>query len=390
MVARRRCPDERKRPVLTAEPSHDLETTGTDVSPLFTPFTTGPLAMPNRFVMAPMTRQFSPSGVPGRDVADYYARRAHLGLIITEGTYVDHPSAGASANVPRLYGEASLDGWRDVVTSVHERGGRIIPQLWHVGAARPAGAAPHPDAPVLTAAGTAPDGSAHGRAATIKDIDEVIAAFARSAKNAQAVGFDGLEIHGAHGYLLDDFFWKLTNRRDDAFGGSVAGRVKLSTEIVSAVRAEVGPDFPVVYRFSQWKAKAYDARFAENPAELEDYLAPLAEAGVSVWHASTRRHWLPAFDGSALTLAGWAKKLTGLPTILLGSVGVRTIFGGGSAADAAGLSLASLMSRFDSGEFDLVGVGRAVLSDPEWMLKLRDGRADEIRRYEKGHEATLY
>ncbi|MFD0557283.1 2,4-dienoyl-CoA reductase-like NADH-dependent reductase (Old Yellow Enzyme family) [Stackebrandtia endophytica] len=369
--------------------SSDLETTGADASALFTPFATGPLTMANRFVMAPMTRQHSPGGVPGRDVAEYYARRAHLGLIITEGTYVDHPSAGASADVPRLYGEASLDGWREVVTAVHDRGGKIIPQLWHVGAARPAGAAPHPQAPVLTASGTAPDGSAHGTAATIKDIDEVVAGFARSAKNAQAIGFDGLELHGAHGYLLDDFFWKLTNRRTDAFGGDISGRVKLSTEIVRAVRAEVGPDLPIVYRFSQWKARHYDARFAETPGELERFLAPLVEAGVSVWHASTRRHWLPGFDGSELTLAGWAKKLTGLPTILLGSVGVRTIFGG-AEANTAGVSLAPLVRRFEAGEFDLIGVGRAVLSDPEWMVKVRDGRADEIRRYEKGHEATLY
>ena len=360
-----------------------------DVSPLFSPYRVGELDLPNRIVMAPMTRNFSPAGVPGPDVAAYYARRADLGLLITEGAYIDHPTAGARDDVPRLYGEASLDGWRRVVDEVHARGGRIIPQLWHVGAQRPAGAPPHPDAPVLSPSGVDVTGAPAGRAATTADIDGLIAGYARSAKNAQAVGFDGLEIHGAHGYLLDEFFWQRTNRRTDGYGGDIAGRVRLATEVVRAVRAEVGPDFPVSYRFSQWKMHNYDARIAGGPDELERYLVPLAEAGVSLWHVSTRRYWLPAFDSSPVTLAGWTKRITGMPTIALGSVGVATPFLASAAEGEDDPGLAPLVRLLEAGEFDLVGVGRAVLSDPQWAQKVRSGRLGEIRRHDRSHLAEL-
>ncbi|MQS09395.1 hypothetical protein FNX48_020110 [Streptomyces sp. IF17] len=128
---------------------------------LFRPFSLGPLDLPNRVVMAPMTRRFSPDGVPGTDVAEYYARRAAggVGLIVTEGTYVDHPSAGEHTDVPRFHGEESLLGWKGVVEAVHSAGGRIMPQLWHVGPARKPGAPPVPDAPVFTPSGLGPDGT---------------------------------------------------------------------------------------------------------------------------------------------------------------------------------------------------------------------------------------
>ena len=114
-----------------------------DVSPLFTPFRLGNLELPNRFVMAPMTREFSPGGIPGADVAAYYARRAagDVGLIITEGTFIDHAAAGDSTEVPRFYGEQALAAWQAVAEAVHTAGGRIVPQLWHRGAQRPPAAA---------------------------------------------------------------------------------------------------------------------------------------------------------------------------------------------------------------------------------------------------------
>ncbi|MGH8879726.1 MAG: 12-oxophytodienoate reductase, partial [Stackebrandtia sp.] len=249
---------------MTSQPrtSSDGPSGDADVSPLFTPFDLGEFALANRFVMAPMTRAQSPAGVPGEDVAEYYARRAQLGLIVTEGTFIDHPTAGGSDRIPRFYGEASLAGWSRVVEAVHTAGGRIFPQLWHVGATRSDGAPPHPEASVLSPSGLGLDGSPKGVAATAKDLDELIASFARAAKNAQAIGFDGIELHGAHGYLLDEFFWPVTNRRTDGYGGDIAGRVRLSAEIVAAIRAEVGADFPISYRFSQWKGGHFDARFA--------------------------------------------------------------------------------------------------------------------------------
>ncbi|EFC83610.1 NADH:flavin oxidoreductase [Frankia sp. EUN1f] len=363
---------------------------GTDAAPLFTPFSLAGVELANRFVMAPMTRQHSPGGVPGADVAAYYARRAaHLGLIVTEGTYVDHPSAGTSDRVPRFYGDDALAGWRRVVEAVHGAGGRIVPQLWHLGAVREPGAPPHPRAPVLSPSGLRADGAVAGEPATTAEIDAVIASFARAAADARRVGFDGVELHGAHGYLLDQFFWSLTNRRADGYGGSLAGRARLGAEVVAAVRGEVGPDYPVIYRFSQWKGGHYDAVVAETPHDLDTLLSPLVDAGVSVLHVSTRRYWLPAFDDSPRTLAGWTKRLTGLPTIAVGSVGVSTAFRGDHEGAAASLSLAPLLELFARGEFDLVGLGRAVLSEPAWTTKLREGRLAEIRPYDKADETRL-
>lgn len=146
---------------------------GTDAAPLFSPFSLAGAELANRFVMAPMTRQFSPGGVPGEDVAVYYARRAaHVGLIVTEGTYIDHPSAGASDRVPRFYGEDALVGWGRVVEAVHGAGGRIVPQLWHLGAVREPGSPSHPAAPVLCPSGLRADGTAVGSPATTAEADE--------------------------------------------------------------------------------------------------------------------------------------------------------------------------------------------------------------------------
>ncbi|WOQ15604.1 NADH:flavin oxidoreductase [Raineyella sp. W15-4] len=362
---------------------------GADPAPLFTPFTHSGVELANRFVMAPMTRSFSPGGVPGQDVVDYYRRRAaHLGLIVTEGTYIDHPSAGSSDRVPRIYGDDATAGWQRVVDAVHAEDGRIFPQLWHLGLRRHEGTAPHPEAPVVGPSGIGFDGSPHGTEASPADIDAIIASFARAAATAKNIGFDGVELHGAHGYLLDAFLWSTTNRRTDPYGGSPASRARLSAEVVAAVRDAVGPDYPVVFRYSQWKGTDFDARIASTPAELDTILAPLAAAGVSGFHVSTRRYWLPAFDGEERTLAGWTKHLTGLPTIALGSIGVASPFLQDDTA-AGSLSLAHLLELFERGEFDLVGLGRAVLSEPEWTSKLRDGRLDEIRPYTKDDEKHL-
>ncbi|ONH27775.1 NADH:flavin oxidoreductase [Pseudofrankia asymbiotica] len=362
---------------------------GTDAAPLFTPFSLPGLELRNRFVMAPMTRQFSPGGVPGEDVAAYYARRAaHVGLVVTEGTYVDHPSAGASDRVPRFYGDDALAGWRRVVDAVHGAGGRIVPQLWHLGVTRTPGSPPHPSAPVLSPSGLRADGTAVGDEATTAEIDALVASFARAAADARRIGFDGVELHGAHGYLLDQFFWPQTNRRVDAYGGSLANRARVGAEVVAAVRGEVGPEFPVIYRFSQWKGGYYDARVADTAHELETLLAPLVDAGATALHVSTRRYWLPAFDGSTRTLAGWAKHLTGLPTIAIGSVGVPTAFHDDKGT-VASLSLAPLLDLFARDEFDLVALGRALLSEPAWTSKLRDRRLAEIRPYNPADGSRL-
>ena len=239
--------------------------------PLFKPFQTPNLALKNRLVMAPMTRSHSPQGVPGQDVVDYYRRRAEggIGLIITEGTTINHPVASNDVNIPFFHGEDSLDGWRNVLAAVHAAGGKIFPQLWHMGAQRAAGQGPNPELEAIGPSGYSKPGEQTARIMTRKDIDDVIAAFAQAARDAKALGFDGIELHGAHGYLIDQFFWAELNKRDDHYNGSIADRTRFAVEIIRAVRHEVGNDYPVALRFSQFKIGAYDAKLANNPHEFE-------------------------------------------------------------------------------------------------------------------------
>lgn len=364
-----------------------------NVAPLFTPFRIGGLELSNRLVMAPMTRTQSPSGELTEDVVAYYRRRAELsvGLIITEGTTVDHDVATYHPDVPRFHGAAALAGWKRVVDAVHAAGGRIFPQLWHVGTARRPGTMPHPERESVGPSGLIAPGKKRARAMTDEDIADVIAAFASSARTARELGFDGVELHGAHGYLIDQFFWAGTNAREDGWGGGLLERARFGVEIVRAVRAAVGVGFPICLRFSQWKQQDYAARLANTPDELEAFLAPFADAGVDVFHASTRRFWVAEFEGSEMSLAGWTKRLTGKPVITVGSVGLDQEFIGafvGMGAQARGLE--ELVERFERGEFDLVAVGRALLQDPGWVVKVRDGRWGEIAPFDAASLKRLY
>ena len=208
---------------------------------LFQPFAMGPLALENRIVMAPMTRNMSPNNVPTDAVVEYYRRRAvgGTGLIITEGTCVDHIAASGYPDVPYFHGEERLAGWKQVVDAVHAEGGKIAPQLWHCGGMRKAGTMPEGDVDGYTPSGMNMPGKVSRHIMSKQDIDDVIAAFARGAANAEKLGFDAVEIHGAHGYLLDQFFWASTNVREDEYGGSQENRGRFVKEIIEACRAEV-------------------------------------------------------------------------------------------------------------------------------------------------------
>lgn len=353
------------------------------VKALFEPFRLGNLELPTRVVMAPMTRSFSPGGVPNSKVIEYYRRRAAagVGLIITEGTTVNHPAANGYPNVPRFYGEDALAGWKKVVDAVHAEGGRIVPQLWHVGNVRKLGTEPDGDVPGYGPMEKLKDGKEVVHGMTQADIDNVIAAFAQAARDAQSIGMDGVEIHGAHGYLVDQFFWEGSNQRTDGYGGSLANRSRFAIELIKAVRAAVGPDFPIILRFSQWKQQDYSARLVLTPEALGEFLQPLSDAGVDIFHCSTRRFWEPEFDGSDLNLAGWTRQLTGKPTITVGSVGLDgefLQFMVNTDKVAKPADLGALLTRLNNQEFDLVAVGRALLVDPDWAVKVRDGHQEDI------------
>jgi 2,4-dienoyl-CoA reductase-like NADH-dependent reductase (Old Yellow Enzyme family) len=259
-----------------------------------------------------------------------------------------------------------------------------MPQLWHQGVVRQKGSGPYPDRPSMAPSGLAKPGKKVTEPMTSKDIDEVIDGFAKSAGYAKDLGFDGVEIHGAHGYILDQFFWEGTNERSDGFGGSIEKRTNFAVEIVRAVRARVGADFPLLLRFSQWKQQDYTARLAHTPDELERFLKPLVDAGVDIFHCSTRRFWEPEFDGSDMNLAGWTKKLSGKPTITVGSVSLNldfiTSFAMQPTETQAG-NIDRLMEMMGRGDFDLVAVGRALIVNPDWAKKVREGRSAELKPY---------
>lgn len=368
-------------------------------SNLFQPINLGTLQLRNRVVMAPMTRTFSPEGVPNDLNIAYYAKRAknEVGLIITEGTCVGHKAANGYPNVPYIYGEKPLAGWKKVVDAVHAEGGKIMPQIWHVGAIRRAdkGAGPDPSIPGYSPSGLVMKGKETGIAMSSEDVQEAIDAFVQAAVDSQAIGFDGVEIHGAHGYLVDQFFWEETNQRDDEYGGDIAGRTRFAVDIVKGIREKCGPDFPIILRFSQWKQQNYNAKLANTPGELEQFLKPLSDAGVDIFHCSTRRFWDAEFEGSNLNLAGWTKKITGKPCITVGSVGLNSSFideEKRDMVDASGVakeSFENLSERLNNDEFELVAVGRALLQDPEWVAKVRDNRLDELSDYSKKSLTSL-
>ncbi|MGX9460503.1 NADH:flavin oxidoreductase [Shewanella sp. A14] len=361
----------------------------TSINKLFESFNTKSLSLKNKTVMAPMTRAFSPNYVPNEEVAAYYRRRAEgdVGLIITEGTFISHKAANGYENVPAIYGEQALAGWKHVVDEVHAAGGKIAPQLWHVGAVRKPGIGPDKESPAYSPSGLYKPGAANGVAMTQADIDEVVASFAQAALDAKNIGFDAIEVHGAHGYLVDQFFWEGTNQRDDQYGGSLENRTRFGVEIVKAIRAAVGEDFTIIFRFSQWKQQDYSAKLCQTPAELGTFLGLLSEAGVDIFHASTRRFWVPEFEGSDLNLAGWTKKLTHKPVITVGNVGLDADFIGEGNADLSGTSnptgIDELLVRLNNDEFDLVGIGRALLVDPQWVNKIKHNAIDDIKPFNK-------
>ncbi|MDD3798616.1 MAG: 12-oxophytodienoate reductase [Novosphingobium sp.] len=368
----------------------------TIIAPLLEPLTVRGVTLPNRVVMSPMSRTASPDGIPGAALAEYYGKRAEggVGTIFTEGARIEHPGAigdlGLGDSVaPYMWSEPALAGWRRVVERVHGAGGLIFPQLMHLGVmkrpgsggafredviAGPSGIWGATENPLGVDAEGLAALDAPGRALDDAEVAAIIEAFAVSAANAKAVGFDGIALHGGHGYLIDNFLWGGTNRRADQWGGDAVERTRFAVEVVRAVRAAVGGDMPISFRFSQWKPQDLTAHLGATPQELERVLGPIADAGIDIFEASTRDFSEPAFAGSPLSLAGWTRKLTGTFTAMVGGTAVhRERFAGTMTPPTTIDNLADVMERHARGEFDLLQVGRALLNDPQWLVKARRG-----------------
>ena len=349
------------------------------------------LVLRNRVVMAPMTRNQSPGGIPTDDVISYYARRAkaEVGLIITEGIEVSHKASSAYPNVPRLDTNEAREGWKKVVDGIKNNNGAVIAQLWHCGGFRKLGMQPNPEVPGYTASGLVKPGKKVAHEMTIKDIKETIDAYASDAKICQDLGFDGVEIHGAHGYLIDNFLWGGTNIREDSYGGSIGKRSQFVSDIIKAVKENVDDTFIVGLRFSQWKQHDFTAKLASTPDDLRKILIPPVEAGLDFLHSSMRRFWESEFEDSEENLAYWTKKISNIPTIGVGSVGLDSDFID-MTAPAKPTSIDKALDDIAKEKYDLIAVGRALLSDYEWVVKMKEGRLNDVIPYTKDALLNLY
>lgn len=367
-------------------------------APLFRPFQIHDLVLKNRVVMAPMGKGHAVDGVIDADYPAYYRRRAEgqAGLIIGGATAVPHFNAPNDIHEPHFHGAAVLAAWQRAREEVHAGGGRIMPQLYHAGLQGVSMTPPPwpligPSAvwlPPPQADGSAGAARVEGEPMRQADIDAVIDAFATAVANAQQLGFDGVELHAAHGFLIDQFFWEKTNLRSDGYGGDLRDRTRFAAEIVAECRRRVGATFPLFMRISQFKMTDYTAQLARTPAELARFLEPLVDAGVDVFDCSQRRIAQPAFDGSELNLAGWVKKLSGRPTASCGGVGLSKDSASFGTAGVYGMQtqpsvaqLEQLCERLDRGEFDLLSVARAMLGDAQWAAKVARGMDHELQPF---------
>ena len=352
------------------------------MSALFTPFTAGALSLANRIVMAPLTRNRAPDAIPTPLMATYYRQRASAGLLITEAAAIS-PQGQGYADVPGLYGTEQLDGWKRITDAVHEADGKIVVQLWHVGRVSHTSLQPHGQAPVAPSAIRArtktvliTDGvptftdTSEPRALDAGEIPGIVQDYRHAARNAIAAGFDGVEIHAANGYLIDQFLKTGSNHRSDDYGGSIPNRARLLLEVTRGVADTIGGDRTGI-RLSP-VTPANDVIDA-HPQPLFEYvvrhLAPLNLAYLHVIEGSTggpRDIEDRPFDYAALRQA-WRKA---------GGNGAWMVNNGydGPMAEQA----------LENGA-DLVAFGRPFIANPDLVLRLRRGGP-----FNKPDRATFY
>ncbi|MBA9026335.1 2,4-dienoyl-CoA reductase-like NADH-dependent reductase (Old Yellow Enzyme family) [Peribacillus huizhouensis] len=303
----------------------------TDTKLIFESVSLGYTTLNNRVGVAPMTRISATSeGLVTDQMVSYYTSfaRGGFGLIITEGTYIDDKYSQTYFNQPGIAFNEQAQAWKKVVDSVHQAGTKIFMQLQHTGSLSQgnrfaqetiAPSAIQPKGEQLTFyLGEGPYPTP--REATKEEISEVVIGFVNAAKRAQSVGFDGVEIHGANGYLLDEFLTDYTNQRTDEYGGSTENRVRLLVEVSKAVREAVGKDFTIGIRISQAKVNDYTHKWAGKEQDAEIIFGQLGKAGLDYIHVTEYEAWKPAFDTCEASLASLAKKYGKLPIITNGQL----------------------------------------------------------------------
>jgi len=371
------------------------------IDALLKPISIRGVELPNRVIMSPMTRGASPNGVPSPQVATYYRRRAEggVGTIFTESVFIEDKGTMGKFDLeggedkqtgwPVMFTDAALEGWRRVVDEVHAAGSLIFPQLMHLGLQRtPAKGQKWSDIHISSPSGiwgtpeqiagldeeAASARNCPEKAMTEEEILAVIEAFAAAAANAKAVGFDGIALHGGHGYLIDSFLRRETNVRTDRWGGDHVGRTRFAVELVRAIRRAIGDAMPISFRFSQWTHHDLDAQLARTPEELQEILQPIAEAGVDIFEASARDFRDTVFEGSPLNISGWTRKLVDRTVVMVGGTGVRRERYESALKPPQVIdNVDEIMERYAHGEFDLLAIGRALLNDPDWLQRAKRG-----------------
>lgn len=329
---------------------------------LFTPLQAGALHLPNRVVMAPLTRNRAlPEGnVPSPLAPDYYRQRAGAGLIITEGTQIS-PTGQGYAWTPGIHSPAQLQGWRAVTDAVHAAGGTIVAQIWHVGrishtSLQPGGAAPVGPSALpansKTFDGTGFVNTSAPRALALDEIPGIVADYARAARNAREAGFDGVEIHGANGYLIDQFLRPSANIRTDAYGGSVENRTRFLAEVVEAVAGAIGADRTGLRLspFSPANDVVVDETAPETFARAIERISPLGLAFL---------HMVEGVTGGPRDLPEGA------------SIEVlRGLFDGVYIANN-GYDRRMAIDAVEAGRADAVAFGKLALANPDLVERLR-------------------
>ncbi|MED3727784.1 NADH:flavin oxidoreductase [Priestia filamentosa] len=345
-----------------------------NIKKLFEGVTLGNTLLDNRVGVAPMTRTSATAkGLVTNEMISYYTSFAKggFGLIITEGTYTDHQYSQCYFYQPGMIDEEQEKTWKQLVDSVHEEGAKIFMQLEHTG---PLSQGNRFVEGTIAPSSVQPKGEQlefYGgkgpfplpKEATKEEIKEVINGFVHSAKRAQSVGFDGVEIHGANGYLLDAFLTDYTNHRKDEYGGSTENRVRLLVEIAKAVREEVGPNFTVGIRISQSKVNDYEHRWVGKEKDAKIIFGQLGQSGLDYIHVTEHRAQQPAFNTSDLSLAALAKKYGGIPVIANGHLEDPLV--------------ASEM--IERGEADVITLGKGALANHDWVQKVRNG--EQLREF---------
>jgi 2,4-dienoyl-CoA reductase-like NADH-dependent reductase (Old Yellow Enzyme family) len=350
---------------------------------LFTPLRVGSgLSLSNRLAVAPMTRvSATADGHATKQMADYYEAfvAGGFGLVITEGVYTDNAYAQGYLFQPGLADDAQRDAWRTVVDRVHAQGGRIVAQLMHAGALsqgnRHRTTTKGPSAVLPTGQqltfyrGEGPYRKPEAMSAD--DISEAVEGFAQAARRAQEAGFDGVEVHGANGYLLDQFLTAHTNLREDSYGGSLSNRLRLTVDVIQAVRRSTTDRFVVGVRISQGKVNDFTHKWEGGEADAAQIFGVLGALPIDYLHTTEFEAWRPAFGEHGPSLAALARRHVAVPVLANGSLH--------DVAQAEGL-----VARREA---DFVSLGRGALTHADWPARLRAGEVHET--FDRGMLAPI-